>query len=446
MKKAACWFLLIAQIVIIVTFWAWNHIHHPMGNLLTGDTSGRLLAYGRLAGLLAAFAILLQIVLIGRARWVEQVFGLDRLSRLHHVVGFAFAGLLVAHPICVSLGHAMQAGTTPWAQWLDFGRDWEDVLAAMVGTALMLAAIVFSVMIVAKRIKYETWYATHLTLYVAIALAFGHQLAVGRDFTDNRAFAVYWYALYAFVFGNLLVYRFARPLVSFARHRFVVTRLAPESGDVTSVYIGGRNLDRFRIKAGQFMIVRFLARGFRWEEHPFSMSCRPDGRQLRLTIKQLGDYTRRIPRLPPGTRVVIDGPHGVFTSDRCAAPKVLMIAGGIGITPIRSLTEELLATGRDVLLVYGNRNRPSVVFERELDELAAASSGRFRVVHVMSDDPDWPGEKGRIDRARLARLVPDVCDRDVYLCGPPMMMRSVRAALTALGVRSHHIHYERFAL
>jgi len=75
------------------------------------------------------------------------------------------------------------------------------------------------------------------------------------------------------------------------------------------------------------------------EAHPFSMSRRPDGTRLRLTIKAVGDFTRRIPGLKPGVRVLIDGPHGIFTARRSSSQKILMIAGGIGITPIRSLAK-----------------------------------------------------------------------------------------------------------
>ncbi|MDD5678329.1 MAG: ferric reductase-like transmembrane domain-containing protein [Kiritimatiellae bacterium] len=438
--------LLFSQVLIIVGFWFWYHINHPMGNLLTGATFGQFLAWGRLAGLLAAFAILLQIILVGRVKWVERAFGLDRLTRLHHIIGFSLVVLLVAHPILVTAGHAMQAGSGMLAQWLDFFRNWEGVLAAAVGLAIMLAAILFSVAVVLKKLRYEIWYATHLSLYIAIALAFGHQLAVGSDLTDNRWFAAYWIALYVFTFGNLIFYRVIRPVWMFSRHRFAVERLVPEADDVTSVYINGRNLAAFPVEAGQFMLVRFLAPGFRWEEHPFSMSCRPDGRKIRLTIKRLGDFTRRIPDLKPGTPVIIDGPHGVFTARHGVASKILLIAGGIGITPIRSLAEELAAAGRNVVLLYANRNHQSLVFAKELDELEHAASGRLQVVPVMSDDPAWPGEKGRLDRDRIVRLVPDVVARDVYLCGPPPMMKAVRAILIGLDVPRAHIHYERFAL
>lgn len=437
--------VLASQFLIILGFWGWNHVHHPMGNQLTGDGIGQMLAYGRLAGLLAACGVLFQLVLIGRLRRLEQAFGLDRLTRLHHVVGFSLLFFISAHLFFITRGHAAQADLSAAAQFAEFIEKWEGVSAAVAAVGIMAGALVFSVIVVLKRIRYEWWYASHLTLYLAIILAFGHQLAVGSDFTDNRWFKYYWLILNLFVLGNLLVYRLGRPLWFSMRHRFIVQRLQSETDDTTSVFIAGRDLARFPVRAGQFFIVRFLAKGFRWEAHPFSVSARPDGTLLRLTIKRLGDFTRRIPNLKPGTRIILDGPYGIFTAEQCRLPKVLLIAGGIGITPIRALAEELARRGRDMLLVYGNRNPTATVFARELDALATAT-GQLKVVLVMSQDPAWPGEQGQIDQARLARLAPDIRQREVFLCGPPIMMRIVRTALRELGVPRRQIHYERFAL
>ncbi len=446
MKKAAGWILAGTQVLTVAGCWLWFQTHHPLGNLLTGDAAGKLLAWGRLAGLLAVLSFLFQLVLIGRVRWVERSYGMDRLTRLHHVVGFATLLLLVLHPVLLTFGHARQADVSFWAQVSDFCTTWRGLLSAVTGLSLVLAASVFSALVLLKRVRYERWYATHLALYVALGLTFLHQVVSGNDFTDHPAFKVYWIALYAFVLVNLLGYRFARPLRAFARHRFVVAQVLPEAADVTSVIIVGKNLEAFRVEAGQFMIVRFLARGFRWEAHPFSMSCFPDGKKLRLSIKQLGDFTRRLPTLKVGTPVLIDGPHGVFTSRTCRSDKVLMIVGGIGITPLRPLAEEMVRRGRDVILLYGNRTSKSLVFKDELEELAARAGDRLHLVYVMSDDPEWPGEKGRVDRERLVRLVPDLSARDVYLCGPPVMMKGVRVALASLGILPARIHDERFSL
>jgi predicted ferric reductase len=445
-KKAALFAILLVQILIIVGFWGSYHVHHMMGNQLTGDWIGQSLAWGRLSGLLAAFGILMLLLLISRATWLEGVFGMDRLARAHHIVGFALILLLVIHPILLTLGHSAQAGIGYLAQTRDFVKNWEDVFGAMLGMDLIIIAMGLSVFVVLKKIRYETWYYSHLFLYVAIALAFGHQIAVGSDFTENRYFRIYWFVLYAFVAGVLVYSRFLTPLKYYFRHRFTVTRLVAETNEVTSVCIEGINLDQFPARAGQFMIVRFLAKGFWFEAHPFSISCLPDGKQLRLTIKQLGDFTRKIPGLRSGTPILIDGPHGIFTAAQSHSKKILMIAGGIGITPIRSVAEELISASRNVILIYGNRDTHSLVFKAELDALTAKSDGRLKVIPVMSDDPAWPGEKGRVDRERISRLVPDLSERDVFLCGPPVMMKSARKSLAELNIPSSRIHDERFAL
>ena len=447
MKKAAVLLLAGTQILIVVGVWLWSHTRNEMGNLLVGDTPDQVLAWARLTGLLTALAIMFQILLIGRVRWLERSFGLDRLSRLHHVTGFALLLLLVAHPVLATFGHALQADVGYVAQAVDFLKSWEGLLAAYAGLTLMLAASVASLLVLTKHLSYRRWYATHLVLYIAFGLTILHQVAVGSDFTGHAGFKLYWYTLYACVAFMLLVCRVGRPLAALARHRFVVDKVVPEAGDVTSVYISGKNMGAFQAEAGQFIIVRFLAKGFRWEAHPFSLSRPPDGHLLRLSIKRLGVFTRRIPELKPGTPVLIDGPYGVFTAKTCAADRtLLLIAGGIGITPIRSIAEDVVKKRRDVQLLYANRNSATMVFKKELDELADQSGGRLTLIPIMSDEPAWPGEKGRIDQSLLARLVPDLLSRDVFLCGPPPMMKGVRAALAGLGVAATRIHDERFAL
>jgi len=446
MKKAAVLSLAGAQLLLVTAVWLWHHTHHAMGNLLTGDAPDQWLAWARLTGLLAALALLFQLVLAGRVRRVEQAFGLDRLTRVHHVTGFALIALLLLHPVLATQGHALQSDAGFWPQSVDFIQSWKGLLAAYLGLTLMLAASAASVLVLTRRIAYHRWYAIHLVLYVAVALTVLHQVTVGSDFTDHAAFRLYWYALYAGVALALLAYRIAQPLRAFARHRFVVERVVPETAEVTSVYIGGKDLGAFQAEAGQFLIVRFLAAGFRWEAHPFSLSRPPDGLSLRLSIKQVGDYTRRIPALKTGTRVLIEGPYGVLTAKACAADRALLIAGGIGITPLRSLTEALVNKGREVTLLYANRTRGTMVFKKELEDLAKQSEARLTFVPIVSDEPAWPGEKGRIDRERLSRLVPDLKARDVFLCGPPPMMKGLRVALADLGVKSAQIHDERFAL
>ncbi len=439
MRKAFPIALYLANLAAIIALWA-----RHSGALLGAGGAAALLAGARLAGLLAGYTLLTQIILIGRVLWVERGFGLDRLSRVHHWNGFALLTLALVHPVLTNAAHAALNGLAIFDQVLFFFRTYPTVLLAEIGLILFILIILLSLGFLRRRLTYEQWYALHITAYAALALAFFHQILVGGDLIGQGAFRTYWLILWAFAVANVILFRFARPLYQYARFRTRVERIVPETLDVHSVYITGHRLERFPIEAGQFLIVRFLQRGFWCEAHPFSLSCAPNGQYLRLSIKAVGDFTRKVRSLQPGTPVIIDGPHGAMTPRLCRRDRVLLIAGGIGITPLRSLAEHFTRQGKRVTLLYGNRTLDAIAFYGELDALAREHG--LIVHHVLSEEPHWAGEKGFIDRERIARLVPDVASCDVYLCGPPPMMALVRRALRELGVPRARVHWERFAL
>ena len=158
----------------------------------------------------------------------------------------------------------------------------------------LIAVTVTSVVIVRRRLRYETWYFVHLYAYLGVALAFSHQLATGSSFVGRPGARAYWYALYAVTLGALVVFRIGLPLWRSARHRLRVLRVVDEGPGVVSLEIGGRQLGRLRARPGQFFTWRFLTRRHWWEAHPFSLSAAPDGRRLRITVKALGDHTRSL--------------------------------------------------------------------------------------------------------------------------------------------------------
>ncbi len=291
--------------------------------------------------------------------------------------------------------------------------------------------------------KYETWYGVHLTVYMAALLGFGHQLDLGTTVGGSGIFYYYWISLYIIVFLNLFLFRFIRPLWLFYRHRFFVTRVVRETHDVVSIYISGKNMHDFKVKAGQFMIFRFLTRGFWTQSHPFSLSWVPKNGELRISCKNSGDYTSSLPHLTPGAPVLIEGPFGVFTSEKIRGNKLLLIAGGIGITPIRSLFEELAPT-HDVVLMYANKTESDIALRSELETIA--QQNRSRVIHVVADQPDFAGERGRIDIERIRRLIPDFAERDIFICGPLPMLLSIKEQLRTAGVSRDRVHYELFSL
>ncbi|MEK7217847.1 MAG: ferredoxin reductase family protein [Patescibacteria group bacterium] len=371
--------------------------------------------------------------------WLERAFGLDRLTRIHHRSGTLGIVLLLFHPLLIVTGGAMASRTGVIAR-LALLLGVPAIAQAAFALGLFVFLVITSIVFVRRSVPYEQWYLVHLIAYAALLFSFFHQVAFGTDLRQ-RAFFAYWIALYTAVLGSHLLFRFARPLALYARHRFTVKRVVRETHNAVSVYITGHRLSRFRILPGQFMVLRFLRRGMWWQAHPFSLSSLP-GDALRVTIKDLGDFTRGAEAIPVGTAVLIDGPYGIFTDRADITRNVLCIAGGIGITPIRPLFEQALLQGRKATLLYGNRTPADVVFGEELKGIAQKSGGRY--IPVISKDPAYPGEKGQLDAEKIRTLVPDVLEREVYLCGPIPMMDAVTAALRSLGFPPERLHVEKF--
>jgi predicted ferric reductase len=421
-----------------IVLWLWLH---GGGVSVVHDSTALWTSLGRLTGLEAAYLALLQIVLLLRMPWLERLVGFDRLTRWHRVNGQTCIVLVVAHAVLITVGYAGMDQIGVVSEFKTLLSSYPGMVAATVGTGLMVFVGVTSVVIARRRLPYELWYAIHLTIYAAIALGYLHQIPTGNDLTVNPAQADYWIALYCSVLALIIAFRVIVPAVRLRRYALRVERVERESDDVVSVYVRGRNLDRLSVRGGQFFIWRFLSRGLWWQAHPFSISAAPDGRRLRLTVKAVGGYTRALSTVRPGARVLIDGPLGRFTAERRRSDRVALIAGGIGVTPLRAILEELQAS--DIVFVHRVAHEADAVLGSEIDKLAAARTAR--VVRVVGDHRD-PNCHHFLSAAHLGDLIPDLGGRDVFVCGPPPMVSRTIASLRALGVPRTQIHSERFAL
>ena len=271
-----------------------------------------------------------------------------------------------------------------------------------------------------RRLRYETWYFVHLYAYLAIALAFSHQLATGTDFVGRPGRArLLVRALRASRSARSSCSGSALPLArSLLVHRLRVERVIEEAPGVVSVEIGGVRLDRLRARAGQFFTWRFLTRDRWWEAHPFSLSAAPDGRRLRITVKGLGRLHRaRCSAIPPGTRVIAEGPFGSFTAAARRRPRVALIAGGVGITPIRALLEDMPGGPGTSRSSTARCSDDDVILRAELDELAGRRGVEVHYVLGGHDGGELlsPEHLQRADarhrRARRLRLRPARDDR-----------------------------------
>ncbi|MFF1769556.1 ferric reductase-like transmembrane domain-containing protein [Streptomyces sp. NPDC058249] len=401
-----------------------------------GFASNALIVVGRLAGLYGALLMAFQLLLIARLPWLDRRIGMDRLTSWHRWVGFGLLWTLLGHAVFIIFGYAQPSSAGPVDELVELATTVEGVLRAIVALTLILVIGAVSARFARRRLAYETWHFIHLYAYVAVVLAFTHQVAAGTTFTSSSAATAYWWGLWGMALGSVFLGRVVLPVWRNLRHQLRVSAVVPESDHVVSVYITGRDLDRLPARAGQFFLWRFLTKDRWWQANPFSLSAAPDGRGLRLTAKTAGDGTAALRHLRVGTRVFAEGPYGAFTTLHRTRPDTLLIAGGVGITPIRALLEELY--GHVVLIYRVATDRDAVLLE-ELQELADVRGAELHLV-------TGPATPDKLAPREIARLVPDVAERDVFVCGPPGMTGAVLRTLRDLGVPKQQIHAERFSL
>ncbi|MCU7729393.1 ferredoxin reductase family protein [Actinoplanes sp. KI2] len=433
----------ILSVTVVIALWLANGgIRHLAGPGATATSVGRL------TGLIASDLLLLQVLLMARIPWVERAYGQDLLARRHRMVGFASFWLMVAHVLLITVGYAQSGPSGLLSTGWDLVATYPGMLLAAAGTGLLVAVVVLSVRAARRRLRYESWHLLHLYAYLGVGLALPHQLWTGADFVTSPYARLYWWSLYGAALAAVLMFRLGLPLWRSAYHRLRVAEVVAEAPGVVSVYLRGHRLDRLPVRAGQFFLWRFLD-GPGWSRaNPYTLSAGPRPDLLRITVKDLGDGSRRARSLRPGTRVLIEGPYGTLTAAKATGRPPLLIAAGVGITTMRALLDELGPARVGATLLYRVRTHAEAVFRTELDDLARRYG--VRVVYLdggRSRSDSWlPAQYAAGDDASALRhLVPDVARREAYLCGPPAWMATVRASLRNAGMADELIHSEEFA-
>ncbi|MEW2496517.1 ferredoxin reductase family protein [Streptomyces nodosus] len=408
------------------------------------DDSGRIINAGRITGLLAGYLMALVVLQMARVPALERRVGSDRVARWHAMTGRYTLCLVLAHLVLTMGGYALQAGLGFGGivgQTVDSVEQLPDMGKAAVGTGLLLLIGLLSIGPVRRRISYDFWYHVHLLTYAATYLSFWHQLSTGNEFAGRPEARTAWYVLYGAVTALLLWYRVLTPIRLNLRHRLRVEAVIEEAPGVVSVLITGRKLHRMGAEAGQFFRWRFLAPGMRFSSHPYSLSAAPRPQMLRITVKAIGDHSSALRELKPGTRVWAEGPYGALTAHRRSRGKVLLVAGGVGITPMRALFETLPGASGDLTLLYRANTTQDLALWDELAQIAEERGARLM---YAVNSPD--GERPDISADTLRRKLPDIDRHDVFMCGPPGFAQQVYEALRGAGVPARRIHHESFEM
>ena len=398
---------------------------------------GWLLAGGRLTGFVGSYLILIMVVMIARLPWLERAVGQDRLVAWHRRLGPWALWLITAHVVLITLGYARMANTGFLHQLWVFIDNYPDLLAAMVGFGLLVMAGITSIRIARRRMKYETWWAVHLYFYLALALAFAHQVVTGVAFVGHPLARVFWIVVWAATAGMVILFRVLLPVLRNFRHRLKVVAVQEEAPGVYSLTCTGRHLSDLAVSGGQFFQWRFLTRGLWWHAHPYSLSALPQAPYLRVTIKGLGDQSRAVAHLQPGTRVFVEGPYGAFTHHVRGTDHVVLVGAGVGITPLRALLEDL-PKGVDATVIIRASTPEEVPHRDEVAALVQARGGRLFEV-------SGPRHTVELGVRTLRGMAPHLADSDVYVCGPEGFNEELIASCLRAGVPGDRIHVEVFS-
>lgn len=421
----------IAAAVLLLAAVAFLNLRHAFGGV-----EFTLRAAGKLSALLAVGLFLIQFALSARIKALDRAFALDRLLKLHAKVGATAGVLAFLHPVLIYSGSSRLA-RTGWELW-------PEGLGAL-ALLLVMTVVVTSLWRKFLELSWEAWRAIHQVVFLMIALVAVHSLRLGGDLQEGWASLFWWLMLAGF--ASLFVYqKFFKP-VKLRRTPHTVTAVERVSHDTWNLELEAPEGGAFRQVPGQFAFLRIFGAEIKSEEHPFTISSSATEKgRISFTIKESGDFTSTIGRTRPGTPALVDGPYGQFSYLLRGEGDILMIAGGVGITPLLSMLRHIAASGGPaVTLLWGNKTEKDIFFRDEIEGFADAIPG-FKVHHVLSDE-DWEGPTGYVTKELLSELLSEEeLSRRVFLCGPPVMMDKVARALRELGVRRRNIHTERFVL
>jgi predicted ferric reductase len=393
-------------------------------------------AVARLSGIVGAYLMLVMVLLIARVPVIERSLGQDRLVRWHRLIGGWPIALIGLHIVTVTLGYAGVTHSGFVSQFWTFLFHYPDVLAALVGFLLLVIAGVTSHRSVRRKLRYETWWVVHLYIYLALTLAFFHQVASGIMFKGHPFNRWLWTALWL---GGVLVVvssRLLAPLWRNVRLQLRVENVKEIAPGVHAITLRGRGVVNLRVSGGQFFQWRFLSPGLWWHSHPYSLSAMPRPPFLRVTVKALGDQSALVAHLKRGTRVIAEGPYGAFTRHAMVTNRATLIAAGVGITPLRALVEDLPKSVHVTVIVRASTSE-DLIHGDEVAAIVRARRGEFYEIIGSR-------RENRLTAIELRRIEPSIAQGDVFICGPSGFNKEMIQATTALGISAACVHVETF--
>ncbi len=399
-----------------------------------------LLRTGQVMGVVAALLLVMQIILSARLKCLDRVFGLDHVFKFHRLTGIILACLILLHPILIFIPEDRIMIPFEWRYWPEF--------VGLLLLLLIIATVIASHWRAGLRLPFHCWWPIHRSMAIFIIAALGiHVLSVSDTFEQKLPWVL---AIGALGFCALLFIWIRTRRLRNQGKAFSVSAVENAGQDAVRLKIISQNQNMPVYAPGQFGFITVLSPHISGEEHPFTIASSPtETAYLEFVVRTTGDWTSQLENLQQEDKVIIHGPFGLFSNLRLPEEQeIIMIAGGIGITPMLSMLRYMADNQdpRKITLIWSNKTRKHIILPHEFENLAAQLNG-LRILHVLTRDPESAGEKGRLNRPRLKKLISDCSlSSAIFVCGPDQMMKDVTAFLVSLGFSRRMIYMEQFRL
>lgn len=423
---------IIAEIPVII--WAsMEPIRYRFADIMTSATS-----LGQLAGILGLVFFSLATILSARIKIFDRIFGgINRAYIEHHKIGKIAFFLIIAHPISFAIGIASISFKEAILFLIPGAGKWE-INFGIFALWLLVLLLIITFYRENLRIKYRAWKLSHWFLGVAFGFGITHAYLIRSDISENIFLRYYIFTLsslgaisflYRSVFGKLLVKRFD----------YTVKEIKSLKENIIEISLEPKN-KALKSTPGQFIFISFLSSAVSREVHPFSISSGENEQILRITPKSLGDYTSLLRNLKIGDSAKIEGPYGRFSYRNFKNRNQIWVAGGIGITPFLSMIRSLKAN-EDYLIdfYYSANSADEFIFEDEIKKIGE-NNKNIKITFWNAS------ERGFISAWEIKKAVGDFLGREIFVCGPPVMMNALKKQFKDLGVKKENIHSEEFSI
>ncbi len=427
--KTLGWPIIVILTIIPVILWM---LIMPL-TFRFASVAGTSTSIGQLLGIIGMVLFSIAMILSTRLKIFDTLFGgLNRAYIVHHQIGGIAFILLMIHPLSLAVAYLFTSVKSA-ALFLLPGQDWINNF----GIAGLLSLMGLLILTYYVDLPYELWRFSHKFLGIAFLFGAIHVLFVPSDVTMQPVLKIYMFALIAcgllaFTYRSIL----GRWLVP--RLPYTVFDIKLRGDGVYEIILTPQTDKVLTFSPGQFMFIQFSLPGISQETHPFSMSSAPTSKGFSITAKALGDFSSKISTIPLGTTAKIEGPFGRFSPFYVPAQSYVWIAGGIGITPFMSMARALQNI-TPIDLYYIVKTEPEAVFLQELHSIATRLPG-LRVI------PWYTKQYGHLTGELIKKYTPDITQREIFLCGPPAMMKGTKTELRKVGISGSRIHSEEFAM